>query len=239
MLNRRIAVAALSALLTIQAQEAGRKVFEAAAIKPNHTGDTDSSRGSPGRLTASFTARALIKNAFGVPDAQIVGGPPWIGSESWDITASTGDDTNTSPKNLEPYLQSLLEDRFAFRYHRETREMPVYSLVVAKGGVKMKAHEGGPGSSSNGNGSKMTATNLTAAQIATRLNRNVDRPVVDNTGLTSGFDFTLEWTRNPSPDSPEPSIFAAIQEQLGLKLEAGKGPADFIVIDNIERPTPN
>jgi uncharacterized protein (TIGR03435 family) len=183
--------------------------------------------------------RALIRHAFGVPDFQISGGPPWIASESWDITASTGNALDTSEKNVAPYLQSLLEDRFGFKYHRETRELPIYSLVVAKGGVKMKPHEGGPGSSSHGNGSKMTASNLTAAQIAVFLNRNVDRPVYDKTGLTGGFDFTLEWARDASPDSPYPSVFVAIQEQLGLKLEAGKGPAEFIAIDAIDRPTPN
>lgn len=239
MLNRGIVIATLFVLPMIQAQDAARKVFEAATIKPNQTGATDNSRGSTGRLKASFTAKILIHHAFGVPENQVVGGPPWIGSESWDITASTGDNTNTSFQNLEPYLQSLLADRFAFRYHRETREVPIYSLVVAKGGVKMKPHEGGPGSSNHGDGVKTIASNQTSTQIATMLSRNVDRVVVDKTNLTGGFDFTLEWVRNPPPDSPEPSIFTAIQDQLGLKLESGKGTAEFIIVDNIERPTPN
>src|SRR6185437_11017499 len=175
MLKRRLIIAALFALLTIHAQDTERKVFDAATIKPNHTGATDNSRGSTGRLTASFTARILIHHAFGLSENQISGGPPWIASESWDITASTGDNTDTTFRNLEPYLQSLLADRFAFRYHRETREVPIYSLVVAKGGLKMKAHEGGPGSSSHGDGMKTTASNLTSTQIVAVLSRNVDR----------------------------------------------------------------
>ena len=239
MLPRKAVVGALLALLTIRAQESPRKAFEAAAIKPNITGKTDSYSSTTGRLNGSLSVQALIRHAFDVPDFRISGGPAWIGSESWDITASTGDNTNTSPRNLQPYFLSLLEDRFGFRYHRETHEIPIFSLVVAKNGPKMKAHTEGGGSSSHSDGPKMTAINVSMGSLVTMLDRNVDRPVYDKTGLAGGFDFTLEWTRNPSPDSPQPSIFEALQEQLGLKLEAGRGPAEFIVIDSIERPTPN
>ncbi len=191
MVNRRVVITALSALLTIQAQDTSRKVFEAVAIKPNTNGKTDSSNGSPGRLNASFTVRTLIKHAFGVPETQVVGGPAWIGSESWDIAASTGD--NASPQYMEPYLQSLLADRFGFRYHRETREIPIYSLVVAKNGPKMKVHTEGGGSGMDGTGengrSHLTARNQTMTRFLTYINRNADRPVVDNTGLSDRIRF--------------------------------------------------
>jgi uncharacterized protein (TIGR03435 family) len=219
--------------------------FEVASVKPNNSGSGSSSESTvPGRLTATnITISSLIQSAFGLKDFQIAGAPGWLRDDKYDIAAKTGTTKDLNEKELRPYLQALLADRFRFRYHRETREMQVYSLVIAKGGVKMKPHEGGGDSTTNvssGSGrSSMNSTNAAMAHLADLLGGRLDRVVIDNTGLPGVYDLKLEWAPNPSPESTDPSLFTALQEQLGLKLESTKGSVEIIVIDNIERPSEN
>ena len=124
-----------------------------------------------------------------------------------------------------------------------TKEVRVYSLVVAKGGAKLTAHTGEGDSSNrinNGSGkASVNSTNVSMASFAGILAGRLDRVVIDDTGLKGGYDLKLEWAPNPAPDSAEPSLFTALREQLGLKLESAKGPVEIIVIDNIERPSEN
>jgi uncharacterized protein (TIGR03435 family) len=143
---------------------------------------------------------------------------------------------------LGPLLQSLLEDRFRLKVHREDRPSTVYSLVVAKNGPKLK-----PGDTANpsmGNSLQdgkmvLKADGLSMGSLARFLSRQAGRPVVDKTGLTGAYDVKLEWSPDQNADSAAESIFSAMQEQLGLRIEATKAPVNFVVVDSVERPSEN
>ena len=222
-----------------------RKSFEAVSIKPNNlSGGEVHEHTSPGtRLNAQMSARHLIRDAFAVKDFQILGGPAWLGNNNYDFIATTPVPIEMNDESLQPYLQSLLADRFQLKYHRETRESPVYFLVAAKTGPKLTKHTGAGGTGMDENGGKdkatMSATNLTMAGLASWLAREMDRPVIDHTGIDGDFDVKLEWSPEQISASSGPSIFTALQEQLGLRLESGKGPVEMIVIDSIEKPSEN
>lgn len=219
--------------------------FEVASIKPNNNGGGPSYQAeSPGRYTAvNITIGTLIEYAFGVKNFQISGGPGWLNGDRYDIAATTGTSKDLKAEELQPYLQALLAERLQLRFHRETKEMQVYALGIAKAGPKLTAHAGPGDTSANMTNrpdkSSMKCTNRSMKSFADNLGRSLDQVVIDKTGLSGGYDFTLEWAPNPTPDSPEPSLFTALQEQLGLKLESTKGPVEIIVIDNIERPSEN
>ena len=138
--------------------------FEAASIKPNALGGGHSRmRRSMGRITAQMTTKNLIQRAFGLKEFQVSGGPAWLGSDNYDFVASTGTPVVLTDQMLQPYLQSLLTDRFRLKYHRETKELPVYWLVAAKNGPKLTAHSGDQeGTDSEGDGmkEKMTSKKL-------------------------------------------------------------------------------
>jgi uncharacterized protein (TIGR03435 family) len=231
-------LAALPALAQLPA-------FEVASIKPDNSGEgrvTETT--GPGRVTAiNINTSSLIQQAFGIKGFQISGAPGWVTSDQFDVTATTGTSKDLSDIELEPYFESLLAERFHLRYHRETKEMQVYALGVAKTGPKLTAHAGAGDSSTNINNgpakTSMKSTNISMKGFAGTLGRRLDRIVIDNTGLTGGYDLTLEWAPNPSADSTEPSLFTALQEQLGLKLESTKAPVELIVIDSIEKPSEN
>jgi uncharacterized protein (TIGR03435 family) len=219
-------------------------VFEVASIKPNNAGGRASFTSSGGRLTVTnLRLTMLIQYAFGVREFQISGGPGWLTTERYDIAATTAVPGALTGKALEPYLQSLLIDRFQLKVHRETRVFQVYSLVQAKNGPKLTAHAGAGESSISGRDGlgriSKNATNATMARLANTLGAELDRTVIDNTGLKGGYDFTLEWAPNPTPDSDEPSLFTAVQQQLGLRLESTRSPVEIIVIDSAEKPSEN
>lgn len=248
--------------------------FEAASVKPNNSGDpTIMLRPFQAGGRADFTnipLNILLQRAYGVQNFQISGGPGWIASDRFDIVAKTP--ANTSVDQLTAMLRALLEDRFKLALHRETRELPIYALVVprADGKLKMQRSEAdcaammtrpgppiGPpapnerpvcGMNSTRPG-QILAGGLTMADLARRLSQILGRVVEDHTMLTGGFDFDLEWTPDQPPpllgpqapgyDPNGPSLFVAVQEQLGLKLEARKGPVDVLVIDHVEKPEEN
>jgi bla regulator protein blaR1 len=257
--------------------------FEVASIKVNHSADRGAMiRFAPGgRFTANNVAlKGLLEQAYRVKDSQLVGAPNWIETEHYDIDAKMDDATVDAMKKLdgdqrrEQYsliLRALFVDRFKLRVRHETRDLPVYVLLVGKSGPKF--HETaltaaelappnpkGPMIRMMGRGQ----LNVTAAGLdifADVLSQNVGRVVLDKTGLKAKYDFTLQWTPDdstdqmvkaagagpdgkppldaPPPDASGPSIFAAVQEQLGLKLEAQKSPLDVLVIDHIEKPSEN
>src|SRR6185437_6061182 len=133
--------------------------------------------------------------------------------------------------------------RFGLKFHREPKESTVYSLVVAKGGPKMTmdSSEGENSSQTNSKDGRtiMTAKKVTVAMLASRLERQVGRRIINNTGLTVAYDFTLTWSQDQSAEPTGPSIFTALQEQLGLKLDSTKGPVDMVVVDAVSRPSEN
>ena len=220
--------------------------FEVASVRP-HVGEDDHQETNllPGGryVGTNATVRKLIRLAFGVEDEQIVGAPGWIDKDRYDIDAKTGSSARLEPPEFQRDLQALLEDRFQFRFHRETRERTVYWLVVPKGGVKLKeaAAEETSSMSTNANGTRkvLQATSMSMKDLAGALSRQTHKEVEDHTGLAGRFDVKLEWDDGPDPDAQMPSIFTAVQEQLGLKLNAAKGEVGVIVVDRVERPSAN
>jgi uncharacterized protein (TIGR03435 family) len=144
-------------------------------------------------------------------------------------------------KQSQLMLQALLADRFALKAHHETKDLPIYELTVAKGGAKMKktAADGYGGNAKYASG-KVTAHEISVESLAANLSFTLGRKIVNKTGLDGGYDFTLDYAPDGADASdPRPSIFTALEEQLGLKLLPAKGPVDVIVVDHIERPTAN
>jgi uncharacterized protein (TIGR03435 family) len=141
-------------------------------------------------------------------------------------------------------LQQLLADRFALRLHRETKEITIYSLIVGKNGPKLK--EGGSAGPylSRPSPGRLAGQRASMSSLASALAGNLGRPVIDNTGLKGGYDFSLEWTADAAPDAVPadtsgPSLFTALQDQLGLRLESKKAPIEVLIIDRAEKPSPN
>ena len=200
--------------------------------------------------------QAIIKLAYEVwGDDQILGAPAWTTTTSYDIEAKVDEAdaaafTNRTFDQHNLMLQALLRDRFMLKVHRETRDLPVYALVVAKSGPRLKESKPDESGSNaqpmmrmkrNGETLEIVATGMHVRNLAPFLLREVGRTVVDKTGLKGTYDFTLQFTpqQSTAPDSTAPSIFTAIQEQLGLKLEPQKAPMEVIVIDQIEKPSEN
>ena len=189
--------------------------------------------------------------AYDITDRQISGGPNWLDSDTYDIYAKA--ERPTSREQIYLMLQTLLADRFKLSLHRETRELPVYALVVEKGGPKLKLHENADSvqpSIKAGAKSGLVFQNVPLSRLAWFLSTQVDRTVLDQTGIKGSYDFDLEWTPDPSAkdhtldnsSGPEPfstSIFSAVREQLGLKFESQRGPVLFLSVEHVEKPSGN
>ena len=211
-----------------------------------------------GTFTATgMTARNCIGLAYDVQPFQIEGAPSWVADQRYDVVAKLPDgmvkgahDPDRLPL-MRAALQALLADRFQLTIHRETKPVPGYGLVVAKGGFRLKeTTDDGRGLNINSDRGKLTAQRISIATLARNLSGNLGSPVVDLTGIKGVFDLKLEWTPDevqsrgkPAAEAAEPSsgpsIFTALQEQLGLKLEKQKAPAEMIVIDKLEKPAEN
>lgn len=252
-----VVAAALPAIIWAQSP-AARSEFEVASIKPNVTGDPGRYlKPAPGRVTVSnMTVKDLLTIAYQVRDFQISGGPAWVNHDHYDIEAKI--DGIAAPKQVQQMLRALLEYRFGLKVHRETKELSIYELAVAKSGLKIQpAKEGScieldPGKQvatgrkasdfcgySGMRGGNLDATKQRMPDLAISLSFILGRTVVDRTGLSEAFDIHLEFAPINSPDSTSPSIFTAVQEQLGLRLESGKGPVEVLVIDMVEKPSEN
>jgi len=262
--------------------------FEVVSIKPADPGDRRTMiRSAPGgRFEANgVTLKLLMRVAYDVQDFQIVGLPSWADSDRFIVDAKAVDaksaeakTANSTPENpstmtdderktfdarLHARLRGLLADRFNLKAHLETREMPVYALLVAKGGSKLKpaaaVASGPPRRSLMGGRGQLTGTGATLDMLIHLLSNATGRTIIDRTGLTGAYDFKLEWTPDPGemglagpppPGAPSgekeaapapdgPSLFTAVQEQLGLRLEATKGPVQVVVADHVEKPSAN
>jgi bla regulator protein blaR1 len=223
-----------------------RREFEVASIRrANDDGDHDSNRDNAIFRTHNLSLKRLISQAYGIDLRQIYGGPNWVDSDSYDINARiAGDAARLTGNEVSQMIQSLLADRFKLVIHRETRQISGYELVVAKKGARMERAKPDGHSDLHSNNTHLKAENVTMENFAKSLSRNRDvgELVVDKTGLTGGFNFELDWM----PERPDPradasgddrsSIFTAVQEQLGLKLESAKVPVPAIVIDRAEKP---
>jgi uncharacterized protein (TIGR03435 family) len=303
-----------------QSQDAAQTLsFEVASVKPSE-GDGRMVRiqnSAGGRYSASgVNLRMLIQQAYDIKDYQILGGPAWMSSAPFDINAKA-EDPNVTREQIRLMLQSLLAERFKLKFHRETRDLPIYSLLVGKSGHKLKLsatqpdpqgtppdapRAGAPptvavggavagGAGAGGGGGAITAVrggagagvsggtgagaaggargggtmmsigrgqlNAQGAPMSAFVNmlaQQLGRPVIDKTDIKGNYDIKLEWTPDettrgigiggggeapPAGDSSGPSIFTALQEQLGLRLESQKGPVEVLVIDFAEKPSGN
>ena len=188
----------------------------------------------------------LIAFSYGVHLSQVSGGPPWLASENFDVLAETDGEGQPSEQQWRIMLQKLLADRFKLAFHREKKEMSVYTLSVAKGGPKLMVSTDDPNGFPSGRFrlGNLVGRNAGMSDLAFMLQDSLlDRPVLDQTGLAGRFDFTLDWTPDDQPpadpDKAPPDLYAAIQQELGLTLKSTKAPADVIVIDHIQQPSPN
>jgi uncharacterized protein (TIGR03435 family) len=243
---------------------AARPEFDVASVKPAQPSPDNRVRvqmgGDPGMdRMANVTLRDYVQAAYGVKDFQI-SGPDWLNTERFDIMAKMPPDT--SREQLQLMRQKLLEDRFKLALHREKKTMPVYALVAGKGGLKVQplAEEAGDNPRRGGmmrmGWGHLEAQKVSLTEFTDTLSRLVDRPVVDMTETKGRFDITLDFAPDEtqlaalkgkvrlegggegkvgSDDHDSPSIFAALQDKLGLKLEARKEPMDMLVIDRAER----
>jgi uncharacterized protein (TIGR03435 family) len=235
--------------------------FDVVTIKPGTPNQPGKNIGFRGRhfMARNFNVNDLISLAYGLHAKQIIGAPDWFNSDLYDIDGVPDVEGVPSQKQMDIMMQKLLADRFQLTFHHETRELAVFAITVGRGGPKMTVSATGP-DDPIGFGFRrlgdLTVRNLTIKDFGTWMQASVmDRPVVDQTGLKDRYDFTLKWTPDDSqfaqfrttgalpnptddPNAP-PSLFTAVQEQLGLKMEAVKAPDDVIVIDHVEKPSPN
>jgi uncharacterized protein (TIGR03435 family) len=255
-----------------------RMVFEVASVKPNNSGPAaGQSLNSQGDtiVVSNMTVRDLITRAYQIQGFQIVGGPEWLANDRFDITAKAGRDLpptgfgDVPPAML--MMRALLEDRFRLVVRRESREMPIYALVIARadgqpgsglrrsqndcaalikaaggrGGLP-PAPDGRPRCGLTGRSGMIMAGGYPMSQLVRYLAPQVQRVVIDRTGLSGDWDFDLTFTPpqlaagiNAPLDTDTPPLFTALQEQLGLKLEPARAPVDVLLIGRVERPTPD
>ena len=238
-------------------------MFEVASIKPNTdlTQQQSGLRRVPGGgLNATnVTVRFLIAFAYDIRDHQLSGGPAWLDTDRWDVLAKPSSDAAAaepgsnfdaaSTERLRLRMRTLLADRFQLVVHRETKEAPIYALVVAKGGPKLEVWKDGGSTQLFGHAGGMEAHKVTMKMLAeTLLARNVGRTVVDRTGLTGEYNFTLTYAPDPpkapgdssnSADLTGSSMIDAIREQLGLRLVPQKGPVEVLIVDRAEKASVN
>jgi uncharacterized protein (TIGR03435 family) len=221
-----------------------------------------------GRFNAiNMTLWQIISIAYPVDgkfrdEITLTGGPGWINSDRFDIVAKAEGspqlDTNKpgstvtdvdrdAVERIRLMLRRFLAERFTLRFHHETRQLPIYELVRGKSGEALgpNLHKAAPdcgrdcGSIRRIGPDNVVGTSVSMGSVAHTMSDWVQRTVVDNTGIAGPMDFTLTWSTDSAPDSTAPSIFTAVEEQLGLKLVSARGPVDVLVIDSAERPTPD
>jgi uncharacterized protein (TIGR03435 family) len=223
--------------------------FEAVSIHRDPSGSMNTHiSSSNGRFVMeNGSLKTLIRNCYDVLSFQFAGGPPWLDTEMYDITATTGSADHISDEQLKVMLRNLLADRFQFKFHWEPRQTSVYALIVAKGGAKLtvsKATKAGINTRKGSGRGEMIGTAEPISILAGNLGTQLGRFVVDKTGLTGAYDWDLVWdpdptNLNPNGDTTNPSIFTAVQQQLGLRLVPEKAPVQTMIIDQAEKPSEN
>ena len=237
---RRLAAALL--VLTAVTAAAQTQTFEVASVKRNisGTGNYDV-RNQPGRVTfVNMTLRELIRGVYRLPSYQMVeNGEAWITTDRWDILAKAADEAPI--ERMIVMMRALLADRFTLVTHRETREMPTYGLVLSRpdGAFGPALHRSTLDCVAQSNlcgviaeNGRFKATGRTMNDLARNLAPMAQRLVEDKTGVPGIFDLEFTWN-----DTDGPSLFTALQEQLGLRLDSQRGPVDVLVIDSAQRPT--
>jgi uncharacterized protein (TIGR03435 family) len=224
--------------------------FDVVTIKPARSEELKGSfRVGGHRLyIENQTVNSLMSVAFAIHQRQIVDGPAWFETQKYDIVGQADVEGYPNIGQIQEMLQKLFESRFSLKFHREKRELSIYAITVVKGGPKLTRNvdssNGLPSQTGDGSdGQKVRRfKNNSMSDFALGMQDFLDKPVVDQTGLGGRYDFVLTWTpddSNINAPNAAPGIFTAVQEQLGLKLEPTKGPADVLVIDHVERPSEN
>jgi uncharacterized protein (TIGR03435 family) len=251
-------VLAMSAIPGVVRAETAKQ-FDLVVIKPNNGGPGTMIQNQMGGkfVLTGVNLRLLISLAYDVRDFQITGGPGWAATDRFDVEAKVdGATERLSMEAARPMLQKLMEDRFQLKVRRDSKEMPIYGLGIAKGGSKLKPNVDKPGPRIMMGRGVMSGDKVAMNMLVQQLSQLTGRVVVDKTELKGDYDFKLEFTPEagqggligppppPRPDAPaaDPnsvSIFTALQEQLGLKLDSQKGPVDVLVIDHAEKPSEN
>ncbi len=224
-----------------RAQQPGRPEFDVVSIKPSQFNNSGAVligvQSNPGTVTLTGSKpRDLIARAYSLKPYQIVG-PDWLDEEFYDIVAESAQHVSDSDQKL--MLQSMLADRFGLTAHLGTKELPCYELVVRKEGLKIQpvvADDTGSRYYPNATGIRGKAMSM--ARLADLLTAKTDRAVLDRTGVSGLFDIDLKRAAD-SDTEPGPSLFSAVQEQLGLRLQASKSPIEVLVIEHIDRPSKN
>lgn len=219
--------------------------FEAASIKPSPLGGPAEVRADAAHFSArAIPLRNLIYSTWAIAEWKLVGGPDWL-NEAYDIEAALppGIPQSQLDAQLKPMVQNLLADRFQLATHRETREIPVYAVVVDKSGSKLTPSTA-PMLSAKRSIGHLEFRHASISTFVASLTSSgaIDRPLVDATGLQGYYDITFNWTPESARSDPAaigPSVFTSLQEQLGLRLEPRKSPFECLVIDRIERPSSN
>ena len=256
----RVGILAFLALL-IAGSALSQASFEVAAIKPGDPNNRQSGVhwAAGGRVAnTNATVKALIAFAYGLPEEQILGGEKWVSSDEYSIVAKPDSDSpipsgDAGYLKMKTLFQQLLGSRFKLKVHSETRQVAVYNLILAKSG-KLREADSRSGSSLPTRAGHFIGTAVPIWALAQVLSQQLARPVTDKTGLSGKYNFDLTYavdplqgdpfgplTRySPSPsDDNSPSIFTALEEQLGLRLESTRGPLQVIIIDRAEKPEAN
>jgi uncharacterized protein (TIGR03435 family) len=258
------------------AADAKPLAYDVVSVKPNKSGlGMMRIMNQPERFSmTNMGLKMVIQNAYGLKMPDMISGlPGWADSAAFDIEAKMDAETIAALKAMPKeqadeqrrlMMQAMLADRFKLKVHHETKELPIYSLVIAKGGFKLKdadpnsTYPGGikgpdgvsrPGMMRMGGG-KLTAQGIAISGLSNFLSQQVHRLVVDNTGLTGKYDISLQWTPDEVANAHQeagatgttdsgPSIYTALQEQLGLRLDSTKGPVETVVVDHVEMPSEN
>ncbi len=238
-----------------------KPAFEVATIKPSNPatpGQVITLRGAE-VITTNVTVRDLINLAYWLHPKQVTGGPAWTESEKYDMAGKPDVPGQPNVDQMKLMIQKLLADRFQLKFHFEKRDMPAYAVRIAKTGAKIIKSQDDPKGLPGfyfgraAAGTTLTFRNSPMSQVTAVLQNIMDKPVVDQSGLTEKYDFTLTFTLDPAQavrlggaptpaaDNPDaaPDVFAAFEQQLGLKLESAKAPVDVMVIDKVERPSEN
>ena len=254
----------LCACEAVRAQDAGQQApkpqamartvepdWEVATVRPSDPNDTAGQHFRPsGRheLMLDTTVEEFLLLGYSLQKSQIAGLPDWAKTQKWDVDGVTTIEGQPNWPQLQVLARKILAQRFGLKFHHEQRKLAVYALMVGKGGPKMTPNTSDPNGMLNQqndgrNGRDIEKLkNTSMEELAEILQFRVGRPVIDRTGLKGRWDFNLQWTTDEAqltaPNAP-PGIFTAIQEQIGLKLQPVKAPADVLVVDAVERPGAN
>jgi uncharacterized protein (TIGR03435 family) len=253
-----LVLVAVQALASAQVDRPKALKFDGALVKRHASGESKTGMGRTpsGIVFVNVTLKTLLQSAFALHDFQVVGGPAWLSTDRFDVIAKAAQGSTYTRADINQMFQQLLIERFKLVHRLETKPMPIYALTMVKPGVLGErlrrnsidcaspdtpaAIRQDPKQCAMRFGySTVDSQGRTLNYLTEAITPHVGRLIEDRTGLTGPFDFSVQWNRVGKPGSPDPSLFVAFQEQLGLQLEPATGPVEMLTIQNAEHPTPD